>query len=255
MAKLVVDQLTVCVDNARLVNNAGFTLNQHEMVAIVGENGAGKSSLMRAIAGYIPVAQGTCSVDGRDLATLKPRERAQLIGWLPQSPAIAWPIRVKDAVALGRFPHGAVPWRMADRDARAIHKAVKDCQIDHLVDRAVTTLSGGELARVHIARALACDVSILLADEPVAALDPRHQMSVMHLFRSMVNRGGSALVILHDLTLAARFADRIIGMKEGRIVIDAKPAEVISPPVVRDLFGIEIEVTHGQGWPQPIVVG
>jgi iron complex transport system ATP-binding protein len=116
-------------------------------------------------------------------------------------------------------------------------------------------LSGGELARVHIARALACDVSILLADEPVAALDPRHQMSVMHLFRSMVNRGGSALVILHDLTLAARFADRIIGMKEGRIVIDAKPAEVISPPVVRDLFGIEIEVTHGQGWPQPVVVG
>lgn len=255
MAEVLVHSLTVKTGHATLVRAASFNLSAGELVIIIGENGAGKSSLMRAMAGYLPVTDGQCLIDGQDIARLKPAERAKLMAWLPQSPAIAWPIRVRDAVALGRFPHGTVPWKLAPTDASAIDKAMTDCDLDYLVDRSITTLSGGELARVHIARALACDVPVLLADEPVAALDPRHQLSVMQLLRDMTERGASALVILHDLALAARFADRIIGMKRGEIIIDDNAVNVISPVVVRELFGVDVSVNHDSGWPQPVLLG
>jgi iron complex transport system ATP-binding protein len=143
---------------------------------------------------------------------------------------------------------------MASADAKAIESAIESCHLLELADRAITTLSGGELARVHVARALACKAPLLLADEPVTALDPRHQLAVMDLLRTMVDEGGSALVILHDLALAARFADRIIGMKAGRIVIDANCNVAMTASIIRDLFGVEAVVDYERGYPVPVIV-
>lgn len=254
MVELVVEDVTVEVGNIRLVDQAGFKVGPGELVVIIGENGAGKSSLLQTIAGYLPLTSGHCRIDGREIASLRPLERARLISWLPQSPPIAWPIRVRDAVALGRFAHGSVVNRMALADAKAIEAAMESCHLLELADRAITTLSGGELARVHVARALACKAPLLLADEPVTALDPRHQLAVMDLLRTMVDDGGSALVILHDLALAARFADRIIGMKAGRIVIDANCSVALTASIIRDLFGVEAVVDYERGYPVPVII-
>jgi iron complex transport system ATP-binding protein len=143
---------------------------------------------------------------------------------------------------------------MAHRDRRAVDQAMANCDLTGLADRSTATLSGGELARVHIARALASEAPILLADEPVAALDPRHQLAIMRLLRQSVDKGGAALVVLHDLGLAARFADRMIGMKQGRIMIDALPDELVSPHWIKQLFGVEATVNSEHGWPQPAIL-
>ena len=253
MAELQLDNATIMSGSVRLVNDASLCLSPGELVVIIGENGAGKSSLMRALAGYVPLSNGQCRIDGRVLHQLKARDRARLIAWLPQSVPIAWPIHVRDAVALGRFAHGAAPHRLCEPDRLAIDQALSDCELVALAQRSTATLSGGELARVHIARALASQAPILLADEPVAALDPRHQLAIMRLIRASVDAGRSAIVVLHDLGLAARFADRIVGMKQGSIMVDDKPGQVMTPPMIQALFGIDVRIDTHQGWPHPII--
>lgn len=252
MVELELHDASIQVGKVQLVHDAQLSLRAGELVAIVGENGAGKSTLLRAIAGYLPFAKGECQINGARLSSLSARERASRIAWLPQSVPIAWPIRVYDAVALGRFPHGAAPWRMAGADRSAIEQAMSDCDLESLSERSTATLSGGELARVHIARALASTAPLLLADEPAASLDPRHQLTVMQIIREMADKGGASLVVLHDLGLAARFADRIIGMKAGRILIDAQPAVVVTPQWIQRLFDIDATVGTEAGWPQPV---
>lgn len=253
MADLRLDKVTVMADRAPLVDQCSLPAGAGEFIAVVGENGAGKSTLLRAIAGYVPISAGSCTLDGVDIASLPTTERARKIAWLPQTMPVAWPIRVSDAVALGRFPHGAAPWRLAQNDRIAIERALKACDLMGLRDRSTATLSGGELARVHIARALASEAPLLLADEPVAALDPRHQLAVLQLFRASVDRGGCAIVILHDLALAARFADRIIGMKGGRIVVDDTPQKAITAEWIDQLFGVTAVIDHSAGWPRPML--
>lgn len=252
MVELELCDASVDVGNVRLVHDVQLSLQSGELVAVVGENGAGKSTLLRAIAGYVPFATGDCRINEAPLSSLSARARARAIAWLPQSVPIAWPIRVYDAVALGRFPHGAAPWRMAEADRIAIENAMIDCDLNGLSDRSTSTLSGGELARVHIARALASTAPLLLADEPVASLDPRHQLAVMQIFRRMADKGGASLVVLHDLGLAARFADRIVGMKGGRVLIDSQPETVVTPHWIRQLFDVDASVSSEPGWPQPL---
>lgn len=252
MVELDLCNASVAVGGVRLVHHAQLSLRAGELVAVVGENGAGKSTLLRAIAGFLPLATGECRINGSVLSSLSARERARRMAWLPQSVPIAWPIRVRDAVALGRFPHGAAPWRLAETDRKTIEKALNDCDLGSLINRSTATLSGGELARVHIARALASAAPLLLADEPVASLDPRHQLAIMQIFRNMADRGGACLVVLHDLGLAARFADRIVGMKDGRILIDSHPANVVNPDGIRQLFNVDAAVNCDAGWPQPV---
>lgn len=253
MVELTVDNATLRTGATTLVDNVSLKLRPGELVAIVGENGAGKSSLMRAIAGYLPLTSGQCIVGGRPVASLSAVERARHIAWLPQSVPLAWPIRVRDAVALGRFAHGAAPHRLTHKDERAVEHALAACDLMALAKRSTATLSGGELARVHIARALAGEAPILLADEPVAALDPRHVLAIMRLIRTSVDSGQSALIVLHDLGLAARFADRIIGMRQGSILVDGRPGDVVTPGWIQQLFDVASTVDLSHGWPQPVI--
>ena len=232
---------TVVVDRASLALRAG------ELVALVGPNGAGKTTLVRVIAGLLP-GSGEVEVGGRRLDTLMPRERARAIAYLPQGHVFHWPMNVAAVVALGRHPHADPFSSPSPADRAAISRALAATATEQFAQRPVTTLSGGERARVALARALATEAPILLADEPTASLDPRHQLVVMDLLRRATRSGAAVLAILHDLTLAARFADRVMVMDGGRIVADGPPGEALSPAQVAQVFGVDtINVDTGEG--------
>ena len=242
MTELACNALTVVRDGATLVNDASFRFRTGELVALLGPNGAGKTTLLRAALGLAPPTSGAATLGGDDTKSLSPRKRARRASYLPQRRPLAWPSPVRDVVALGRFSHGAALGRLGDADRRAVARALESCDLTAMADRATDTLSGGELARVHFARAFAAEAPLLIADEPVAALDPRHQHRIMELVRSFVDKGGGALVVLHDITLAARFADRLLWMRGGRIVADGMPAETLSAERLAEVYGVRAGV-------------
>jgi len=238
VSALAAKNLTVRLGAREIVRDAGLTLNAGELVALVGPNGAGKTTLMRALAGLIP-ADGAIALDGRPLSSLKARERARAIAYLPQGHVFHWPMSVAAIVMLGRAPHADTFSSTTPDDRAAVARALAMTETEAFADRAVTTLSGGERARVALARALATQAPVLLADEPTAALDPRHQLTVMELLRQAARGGGAVLAIMHDLTLAARFADRVAVMDRGAIVADGDPAAAMSHERLAAVFGIE----------------
>ena len=233
---LSVDLPEVRVGRRRVLADVRFGLPAGSVTVLVGPNGAGKTSLVRAISGLAPV-RGQVTVGGRGLNDLSDRERARTIAVLPQGHPVHWPLPVRDVVALGRFPHsGGGPLTPADR--AAMDRAVAETDIAGLLDRPVTLLSGGERARVMLARAIAVEAPLLLADEPVAALDPRHQLSVMDLLARRAAGGTTVIAVLHDLALAARFADRILMLADGRLMAAGPPAEVLDDRHLAAGFGI-----------------
>ncbi|MBU1286243.1 MAG: ABC transporter ATP-binding protein [Alphaproteobacteria bacterium] len=244
MTDFTVTDLTVKAGRTTLVEGAGFSLVPGELVALLGPNGAGKTSLLRASLGLEKRTSGTASLNGDDCTTLSPMERARRVAYLPQQRPLAWPNAVRDVVALGRFAYGAAPGRLSQPDADAVDRAMETCDLAALAHRSADTLSGGELARVHCARAFAAEAPLLIADEPVAALDPRHQFRIMDIIQSYVARGGGALVVLHDISLAARYASRLIWMKDGRIVADGPPAETLTAERLSEIYGVRAHV-HG----------
>ena len=242
MTELRVEHITIESDGATLVRDASFALRRGELVALLGPNGAGKTTLLRAALGMqIPVS-GTATLNGQITAEMPPMDRARQIAYLPQQRPLAWPNRVHDVVALGRFSHGAVLGRLQETDSHAVDDAIVACDIAHLRDRKTDTLSGGELARVHCARAFAAESQFLVVDEPVAALDPRHQYRVMDLIRNFVSKGGGALAVLHDVGLAAQYADRLIWIKDGVIVADGTPEQTLTSERLQDIYRIKAQV-------------
>jgi iron complex transport system ATP-binding protein len=179
------------------------------------------------------------TIRGKALETLSPRERARAVAYLPQGHIFHWPMSVESIVMLGRAPHADAYSSATPEDRAAVVRALATTETQGFAERAVTTLSGGEKARVALARALATQAPVLLADEPTAALDPRHQLTVMDLLQQAAHAGGAVLAIMHDLTLASRFADRIVVMDRGAIVADAGPAEALSSERLAAVFGIE----------------
>ncbi|MBI1250319.1 MAG: ATP-binding cassette domain-containing protein [Alphaproteobacteria bacterium] len=255
MTALSIHDIVVRAGDATLVDGASLAVARGELVALIGANGSGKTTLARAALGLIKTERGTSSLSGQTVTAMTPSERARACAYLPQSRTTAWPIRVRDAVALGRFAYGANIARLRGADADAVTRAIAACDLGRMAERSVDTLSGGEGARVHIARALASEAPALIADEPTAALDPLHAWTTMRLIADFVERGGAALVVLHDLTLAARFASRIAVMKSGRILIDAAPAEALSAETLRAAFGVESEAISAGGVAAPVVTG
>ena len=242
MSELAVDGLRVTLDGHPVVRHASLRLARGELVALLGANGAGKTTLLRGVLGLAPRAGGAVSASGEDPGGLAPGERARRITYLPQARPLAWPLRVRDVVALGRYAHGAALGRLGDVDAAAVSRALTACRLDRLADRPCTTLSGGELARTHVARAMAAEAPFLLADEPTAALDLLHQHQVMRLVRAYADAGRGVLVVMHDAALAARTADRLVWMAGGRLVADGPPATTLTAERLADVFGIRASV-------------
>ena len=249
MTELCASGVTVRVGRATLVNAASFRLRSGELVALLGPNGAGKTTLLRASLGLLRLSAGSASLDGRPTAKLSPMERARRVGYLPQVRPLAWPNPVRDVVALGRFAHGATLGRLRAADAEAVDRAVAACDLLALAQRRTDTLSGGELARVHCARAFAAEAPLLVADEPTASLDLRHQFQVMDLLRRFADAGGGVLVVLHDIGLAVRFADRLVWMKDGAVLADGPPQETLTADRIQTVYGVRVRVERrGVEW-------
>ena len=224
-----------------VVEAANLSFVAGERVALIGPNGAGKSTLLKRMAGLMH-GPGEVRLGANDLAGVPVTTRARHIAYLPQQRQIGWPIRVRDLVALGRVPHGADPLRPGIVDGAAIERAMQALEVVQWADRPATALSQGEQARVLVARALATEADILLADEPVAALDPRHQLEMLGALAAESHAGRLVVVVLHDLALAAEWASRIVLMVEGRILADGLPHDVLQPELISRAFGIQAEV-------------
>ncbi len=244
MTKLIAKNLSVIKDSITLVQDISFTLTPNELVIMLGPNGAGKSLALQHAAGIAQPISGIATLDGEDVQTLSPITRARKLSYLPQVRPLAWPSRVDDLVALGRFAHGSRLGKLASEDYAAIERAMQACDITQLAHRKANTLSGGELARVHCARAFAAETPLLIADEPVAALDPHHQFGIMELFKTYVAKGGGALVVLHDIGLAAKYADRLIWMQNGEIVAAGSVPDTLTETRLAEVYKI---TAHVQG--------
>jgi iron complex transport system ATP-binding protein len=246
------DDLSVRINGAVIVEGATLELRSGELTVLIGPNGAGKTTLVRALAGLLP-AEGKIELDGRPLGTLTARERARHIAYLPQGHVFHWPMAVAAVVALGRFPHADAFSPLSDADRAAVERALTATGCSPFMARTVTTLSGGERARVALARALASEAPILLADEPTVSLDPRHQLVVMELLLKAAHGGGAVLAILHDLALAARFADHVLVMDRGRLIAEGPPRAIFTPARIASVFGVEAIVTDSESGPVPIL--
>ena len=242
-AALTATGLSVRLARKVIVQDASLSLRAGEFTVLLGPNGAGKTTLLRALAGVLP-ADGHIEIGGRPLQTLSLRERARRIAYLPQGHVTHWPMDVASVVALGRHPHADAFAPPTADDRAAVDAALTATGLEPLAARSVTSLSGGERARVALARALATRASILLADEPTMSLDPRHQLVVMELLVQVARRGTAVLAVLHDLALAARFADRVLLMDRGRLVADGSPREVLTPDKIATVFGVEAAITE-----------
>ena len=242
MAELVVQDIAVKLGRHEVLRGASVRVRPGELIALLGPNGAGKTMLLRAVLGLVKRSRGSVRTGGEDPARLAAAERARRIAYLPQSRPLAWPVRVRDVVALGRFAHGALPGRLRGEDADSVERALAACDLHALADRPCDTLSGGELSRTHIARAMAAEAPILLADEPTEAQDPLHQYRVMSLIRAYVDAGNGALVVLHEAALAARFADRLAWIREGRIVADGPAETTLTRERMAEVYGVRATV-------------
>lgn len=242
MTELIAEQLGLQVKSAVLLKAASFSLSPGEFAVLLGPNGAGKTSLIRSALGLVKPTSGQATLAGKDTTRLSPIERARGLAYLPQIRQLAWPNIVRDVVALGRFSHGAALGRLQGADAAAVDHAIQACDLERLADRQADTLSGGELARMHCARAFASEAPLLVADEPIAALDPRHQFRILDLIADYVARGGGALVVLHDIALAARYASRLIWMKDGEIVADGAPELTLTSERLETVYGVRATV-------------
>ncbi len=249
--ELIAKNITVQADAKRaeatlLLNAVDISLQPGELVVLLGPNGAGKTTLLRTVLGLLKPDNGHVTLGGDDVQKLSPIQRARRVAYLPQTRLLAWPNIVRDVVALGRYSHGANLGLLGSMDAEAVDKAIVNCDIAHLAQRKTDSLSGGELARVHCARAFAAQAPLLIADEPVASLDPRHQYRVMNLIREYVHpvqvppRG--ALVVLHDINLAARNADRLIWMKDGQVIADGTPEDTLSADRLAEAYGVKARI-------------
>ena len=235
---LAAQQLEVTLSARTVLHDVSLSLPSGQLVALVGPNGAGKTTLLRGLAGLVS-SSGTVEVNGDHLSSLPLRERAKRFGYLPQGHVVHWPLPAKDVVALGRYPHGATdPARLSPRDEAAVLRAMQATNVVDFSERPVTELSGGERSRVALARVLAVEAPIVLADEPTASLDPRYQIDVMINLRSVADRGVLVVVVTHDLGLAARFADTVLVLSDGRLVAQGKPAQALSERVMADVFRI-----------------
>jgi iron complex transport system ATP-binding protein len=230
------------------------TLAAGRVTAILGPNGAGKSSLVKAATALLPIA-GRVRIDGEDVATLDPRVRARTIGYLPQDATVHWNMRVADVVALGRLPHRRPAAGPSDADRAAVATALAETGTADFADRPIGTLSGGERARVLLARVLAGSPRWLLADEPLASLDPAHQIDLLARLAGVAAAGAGVVVVLHDLVQAARAADDVLLLDRGRVAAFGPAAAVLTPDRLAAVFGVRVAMVEEGGRVLPVPIG
>jgi len=232
----------------RILDSIAVQFASGSVTAVLGPNGAGKSTLLSCMVGLLRPSHGAVDLDETPLVSLAADERARRIAFLPQIAEISWPVDVATLVALGR-----IPFRHRASDAEneaAVRRAMQATRTTQWSQRTVTSLSGGERARVLLARVLAGESDWILADEPFVGLDPAHQFEAADLLRSLATQGHGVVLTIHDLALAARIADRVVVLHHGRIVADGTPEAALTPPTLREVYGIDAQwVARERGTP------
>jgi iron complex transport system ATP-binding protein len=222
--------------------------------AVLGPNGSGKSTLMRALLGTVPLESGEARIGDRPVAAWPRRELARAVGVVTQSEPTAFPIRVRDLVAMGRYPHLGPLATESPRDREIVQDALARCDVAEFADREVGTLSGGEHQRVRIARALTQEPRALVLDEPTASLDIRHEMEILRLLRRSADEGMAVLLVTHHLDMAARFADRILLLDRGREAAHGAPEDVLRAETLERVYGWPVDVRQDEVTGAPRVI-
>lgn len=240
--RIAADAIAVTRGGKRILDSVSVAFDTPGLVAVIGPNGAGKSTALLALAGLIKIDAGGVTFDGVASAAMDRKALARRRAYLPQNARCEWAITVENAVAIGLMPNAPAFGDLSPADMARVSETLAACDLADRRDQAVTTLSGGELARAMLARALVGDPEVLIADEPIAGLDPRHALDAMKRLRALADKGRLVIVALHDLALAARFADRVIALKDGAIVADGATEEVVTAELLRDLFDVHARV-------------
>jgi iron complex transport system ATP-binding protein len=245
--------ISLCYTDCPVLDNIDFSIGKGELVGLIGPNGAGKTTLLKILAGLQQADSGTVKLDDKPLHQIDRKQLARTLAYLEQGAVAHWPLTVRRVIELGRFPH-LNPWQsLSEQDQQIVAQAMEMADVDLLKGRTVTTLSGGERLRVMLGRIFATQPEIIIADEPIAALDPYHQLHTMELLKEHCQRGGSAVVVLHDLNMAARFCDRLVLLNLGHIVQDSSPEEMLTSENLTSVYGISVEcIRHDKGlWVVP----
>lgn len=243
---LQAQSISLQIGETTILNDVSASLETGELLGLIGPNGAGKTSLLRVLANLQTADSGKVLFNQQAMSSIDRRELAQALGYLAQGAPAHWPLKVKRLVELGRLPYLS-PWeRLSRKDHDAVTQAMAQAEVTHLADRVVSTLSGGERLRTLLARLFATNPAIILADEPIAALDPYHQLHTMELLKQHCLNGGSAVVVLHDLNMAARFCDRLLLMRHGEVALSGTTEAVLGHPTLGDVYGIEVETIKGR---------
>ncbi|EQB09836.1 ABC transporter [Sphingobium quisquiliarum P25] len=255
MVTLRAQDLSVRLGRHAAVTSVSTMLEPGQLAGIIGPNGAGKSTLIRALLGLVRPERGVVSIDGIPIASLGRKDVARRAAYLPQGQTLHWPLLVERLVALGRMPHLGPLSRLSPQDEALVDAALARADVIHLKGRIATELSGGERARVLLARALAVGAPALIADEPLAALDPGHQIDVMDLLRAESRAGSLVVTVLHDLSMAARYCDRLLLMDSGRLVADGPPMQVLTEQNLARVYGIAVRIEADGDWPVIVPLG
>ena len=252
MTRLAAQNLSVHFGSQRALGDVSFGVGSGEFIGLIGPNGAGKTTLLRALAGLLRPSAGTVTLDGQGLQETPHRVRARHIGYLPQGGRSQWAISVEELVMMGRIPHLGRFAGPGAADREVVAKVMAATDVTHLAGRPATELSGGEEARVLLARALAGEPALLLADEPVAGLDPYHRLEVMERLAGLAADGAGVVVVLHDLTLAGRFCERLVLLDKGHVAFDGKANEALSEENLASVY--QVRAVRGTHRKQPYLV-
>lgn len=244
---LDVQNLHVTIDAATILDTINVQFSEGEVTALLGHNGSGKSTLLRILARQNRPASGRVLLEGRDYARTGAREFARTVSYLPQNPPVTDGLTVRELVVLGRYPWRGPLGRYGDKDYRVIDQAISDTALDELQNRSVDTLSGGERQRAWIAMLLAQQTRCLLLDEPISALDVRHQVETLRLIRRLAaERGLTVILVLHDVDLAARFCDRLLALKSSAngatLIADGTPSQIMNSETLQRIYSVPMGV-------------
>lgn len=252
MVTLTADQVSYTYRDKPVIHEISLEIKPGEFVGLCGKNGSGKTTLLKCL-GHILIPDGTVRLDGTKLTTMEPKYRAQQIGYVPQSIHGRIARSVFDAVLMGRRPY--ITWGVSETDLKIVEEVMNQLGLMPFAERDMFEISGGERQKALIARAIAQEPSLLLLDEPTANLDLYHQLEVMEVLTTLIqNRKISAVMAVHDLTLAMRYCSRVVLINNGQVIRDGPPAEILTSDLIREVYQVDAFVSTDGGVPHIVPI-